>query len=53
MKELLNFYLEKFGLQRNIRAFHQSVDPIRAVGQTRTMRYVTEGNQIFIISKFK
>ncbi len=53
MKELLNFYLEKFDLQGNIRAFHQRVDPVRTVGQTRTMRYVTEGNQIAIISKFK
>jgi len=53
MKELRHFYLEKIGLRQDIPAFHQRVDPIRTVGQSRTVKYVTEGNQIVIISKYK
>jgi hypothetical protein len=53
MKELRHFCLEKFGLRHSIPAFHQRVDPVRTVGPTQTVRYVTKGHHIAIISKHK
>jgi hypothetical protein len=46
MKELRHFYLEKLGLRQGIPVFH------RRVGPSKTVRFVTEGNQIAIISKY-
>jgi len=53
IKELRHFCLKKFGFRPDIPAFHQRVIPIQTVGPTRTVRYLTEGHHIAIISKHK